>query len=492
MRVYLLNPPYRGMRIQRDMRWQDSGKAGTMHWPGLISYATGILEQAGHICRLVDAPANHWDAEILKDDIANFNPDFIVINTCFPTLEDDIEFAKVPKSINNRMSVCMVGVATSQYPDKMMESENVDYLAKFEFDFVLRDLLNAIEKHQDLSQVKGISYKDEQGKVHHNEKRPWSTPEELDSLPFVVSVYKRHLDVHHYMLNYSYALYPEVQILSSRGCPSRCLFCVWTEDLMGRTYRHRTASNVLDEFEWVVKNMPEVKQVFIEDDSFTINKQYVMEFCKGYKERGLKMPWGCQSRVEVDLETMVAMRKANCLHVDVGYESGDDQILQNVKKGIKVEDIKRFDRDARKAHLSVHGNWIIGLPGETKETIAKTKKLIKEVKRSTVTIAIASPFPGTGMYSWAKENGYLLNKDYLDGNGHQQCILSYPNLSNVEIEKEAGAILKDYFVSWSYIPVAFQRVFSRHGFNELKVLWKSSVAFTKYLIKNRKKKHAEC
>jgi radical SAM superfamily enzyme YgiQ (UPF0313 family) len=254
---------------------------------------------------------------------------------------------------------------------------------------------------------------------------------------------------------------------------------------MGRKYRVRSIENVLDEFEWVEKEFREVKQIFIEDDTFTVDKKRVLEFCRAYRERGLKIPWGAQARVGLNYETMKAMREANCLFVDVGFESAKNDILRNVKKGITVEQIKEFARQARRAGLSVHGNWIVGLPGETRETIEEMKKLIKEVRSDAITVAVASPFPGTELYNWAKENGYLITEepdDYLDSYGHQKSIISYPWLSGDEIRRRVDDILKGYYLSPSYVPIALKRVLNRNGLNELKVLWRSATAFLKYIF----------
>jgi len=188
--------------------------------------------------------------------------------------------------------------------------------------------------------------------------------------------------------------------------------------------------------------------------------------------------------VGLDYETMQAMKKANCMMIDVGYESGSADVLKNVKKGITVEQIRAFPAEARRAGLSIHGNWIIGLPGETKETIDDTIRLIKETKADAITVAVVTPFPGTEMYEWAKANGYLTTEDpneYLDEHGHQKSIVSYPGLSAPEIRQAVDRILRDYYLSVNYIPIACRRVFNRHGWNELKVLTKSALAFIKYL-----------
>ena len=229
-----------------------------------------------------------------------------------------------------------------------------------------------------------------------------------------------------------------------------------------------------------------MREVFFEDDTFTINKKWVLAFTEEYKRRGVKIPWGCQARADFDYETMKSMREANCLVAVVGYESGSDVVLKNVKKGITVAQIRQFAKDAKGAGLPIHGNWIVGLPGETHETIEMTKKLIKETNADAITVAVTTPFPGTELYEWAKNKGYLVTDDpneYLDNQGHQKSIMSYPNLSSEEVAKIVDETLKGYFLSFSYIPIAIRRVCRRYGWDELRSMWHSAKAFLRYIAK---------
>jgi anaerobic magnesium-protoporphyrin IX monomethyl ester cyclase len=482
MKIYLLNGPYKP-RFTRDMRWQDTGRGGTLYYPIWLAYATGLLERSGFEVRLVDTAAWGWDMGRVLEDIEAFQPGLMVIDTSFPSLNNDVQVAETIKKRFPAVGTVMVGAPASQFAEKMLASDGVDLVGRWEFDFVLRDLALALEQGTGKQNVKGISYKNGT-RIYHNPDRELSTSADLDEAPFVSQVYQKHLNVKDYMLNYSYSMHPEVQIFTGRGCPFQCTFCSWPQTLMGRKYRVRSLSNILDEIQWVEENFPVVKQIFLEDDTFTVDKKRVMEFCRGYRERGLKIPWGAQARVGLDYETMRAMKAANCMMVDLGYESGSDVILKNVKKGITVEQIRSSAREAKRAGLSIHGNWIIGLPGETKETIEATRRLIKETEADAITVAVVTPFPGTELYQWAKEEGYLVTEDpneYLDERGHQKSIISYPKLSNVEIREAVDSILKNYYLSPSYIPVALKRVFNRHGWNELKVLWRSAKAFLKYI-----------
>ena len=253
---------------------------------------------------------------------------------------------------------------------------------------------------------------------------------------------------------------------------------------MGRKYRVRSIANVLDELEWIEENLPQVKEVFFEDDTFTIDKKRVLAFTEEYKRRRLDIVWACNARAELDYEAMRKMKEANCRLLIVGYESGSDGILQNIKKGITVEDIKQFAQGARRTGLLVLGDFIIGLPGETKETVGKTRKLIKEVKPELLQVSVASPFPGTEFYAWAKSNGYLLTDDpgeYLDKQGHQRSIISYPELSSEEMVKAVDGILKNYYLSPSYILPAMRQVFRKNGRDELARMWRQVPNFIRYV-----------
>ena len=476
MKLYFLNPPY-FPHFGRGMRWQDTGRGGTLYYPIWLSYAAAAAEQ-DHEVRLVDAPAWDWSREDVVSDVMNFKPDMIITDSSFPSLKNDMEVAAGIKR-NYDTTIVLVGPPASQFPDDILDN-GIDIAARYEYDFTIKEVADNIEQGEGLEDVRGISYRSD-GKIVHNQDREFTSSEELDTIPFVSKVYDKHLNIRDYFLGSS--LYPEVQIFTGRGCPYLCTFCSWTQTLMGRKYRVRSTANVLDELEWIQDNL-DVKEVFFEDDTFTINKQRVLEFCSQYKERDLDITWACNARVDLDQETMGAMKKANCRLLIAGYESGSDEILKNVKKGSSVLQIRQFADNARKANLLVHGDFVIGLPGETKETIEMTKRLIKEVKADLLQVSVASPFPGTEFYDWCRENGYLLTDDpneYLDEQGHQKAVVSYPWLSAEEITAAVDEILKEYYVSLNYVPLAVRQVMRRQGLDEMRRLWYSTRMFLGYI-----------
>jgi radical SAM superfamily enzyme YgiQ (UPF0313 family) len=473
----MLNPPYIP-HFGRSMRWQDTGRAGTLYYPIWLSYATAVAEQE-HKVRLVDAPAWSWSLKDVLEDVKRFKPDLVVVDSSFPSLKNDIRVAEEIKK-ETECTTVLVGPPTSQFSEEIVRSDGVNIVARYEYDFTIMDIAEALEKGKDFRGIKGISYK-ENGKIVHNQDREFTSSEDLNGIPFVSKVYKEHLHVEDYFLNY--CLYPMVQIFTGRGCPYQCTFCSWPQTFTGRKYRVRSVENLLDELEWIEKNL-KVKEVFFEDDTFTINKKRVIDFCKGYIERDLDISWSCNARIDtLDLETMKEMKKANCRFLIVGFESADNGILRNIKKGFTVEKAREFAKNVKKAGLFLHADFIIGLPGETKETIEKTRRFIEEIKPEQLQVSVAAPFPGTELYGWCREEGYLINEDpdgYLDGQGHQKSVVSYPWLSAEEIVKAVDDILKEYYFSLRYIPVALRQVFREHGFDEVKRLLYSARAFLKY------------
>ena len=480
MKIYLLNAPFMDNFV-RCGRWQGvAARGGTMYYPIWLSYATGVLENAGHKVRLVDAIARKWNIDNVKEDAKSFSPDLIVVDTNFSCLSKDIDTANQLKKTTDATSV-MVGPPVSQFAERIL-SDGLDIAARFEFDFTLRDIADSIDKGETLKDIKGVSYK-QNGSIVHNEDREIISSSELDEIPFVSKIYNEHLNIEDYFLNH--ALYPMVQIFTGRGCPNLCTFCSWPETLMGRKYRVRSVKNVADEFEYIINKLS-VKEIFIEDDAFTLSKKRIIQFCEEIRNRKIEIAWSCQSRATLDYETMKLMKKSGCRLLDVGYESGSNEILKNIKKGVTVDQLKTFSANAKNAKLKILADFVIGFQGETKDTAEQTIKFAKEVKPDLLQVAVATPMPGTDFYMWCKENGYLLTENMeesLDEKGFQKCIISYPWLSKDEIESLVDQSLKEYYLSFSFVPIAVKNIIGKNGVHELKTMARSANSFLKYIAR---------
>jgi radical SAM superfamily enzyme YgiQ (UPF0313 family) len=282
MKILLLNPPHK-FKLSRSSRWPEYTKSGTLYYPFWLAYATGVLLKTNHEPILIDAIAKGWDFSRTIEEIIKHKIDLLVVETTTPSIINDIKFIEELKKVN-KIKIVLVGTHVTALPEQTLSmSDSIDFIARGEYDYTIPDLANHLEKNGNIKNVLGISYRDNK-KIVHNPDRPLI--QNLDELPFVSKIYKKFLNVRDY--RYALARHPMIQILSGRGCPNYCTFCNVPQRFKSHEFRIRTAKNFVDELEWIVKNLPEIKEIFIEDDTFTVNKQRVTEICKLIKERKLK------------------------------------------------------------------------------------------------------------------------------------------------------------------------------------------------------------
>lgn len=479
-KVYLLNPPFIP-RFVRSARWQNAGRGGTLYYPLWLSYTTGLLEKQGHEVKLVDAPAKNLDLLYILRDIEQYCPDLVVVDTSFPSLKNDLKVADSIKQISLLTKVIGVGPPASQLPQRML-SEGFDVVARYEYDWTISELVRAFDEGLGLDSIDGISFKNSGKEIVHNKDRVFSTSDDLDKLPFVSETYSKHLDLHDYYLSSS--LFPEVQIMASRGCPFKCGFCSWPQTFTGRTYRQRTVDNVFSELLWIKQNLKSVREVVFEDDTFGIGGSWIEELCRIIIDEKLDVIWNCQVRAGMNRDILKLMNKAGCRLVIVGFESASQQILNNVCKGTTVSQLERMAEDVRNSGLQLHADFVFGLPGETRDTINETINFIGKIKPDMVQLSVAAPFPGTTFYNYLKENSYLKTEnldEYLDENGNQQCIVDYPWLRCDEIDQLLDQALKKYYYSLSYVPIFLRLLGRKHRFAETKRIFKAAASFTHYI-----------
>ena len=455
MKILLLNPPYK-FKISRASRWPEHTKSGTLYYPIWLAYAAGVLLKKGHKVVLLDAIAKGLGFEETLIKINEFKPDLLIIESTTPTIYRDVQFIDEVKKRLPQTKILLTGTHPSALPDQTFAMSNsIDFIARHEYDYTVMDLVNVIENKKDLRKVLGLSYK-EYGTVYHNPNRPLI--ESLDDLPFVSKVYKKFLNVKDY--RYALARHPMIQIMSSRGCPNMCTFCNLPQTFMGRAFRARSPENFVDELEWITKNMPEIKEIFIEDDTFTVDKERVLRICDLIGKRNLNIVWSINARADIPFEVLKRMKETGCRMLIVGYESGSDEILKNIKKGLTTKLAERFTKNAKRAGLKIFGCFMIGLPGETKDTIKQTFQFAKKLNPDMVFFQQAVPFPGTEFYEWAKKNGYLVTEDYikwLDKNGRLDFLISYPELSNKEIAELREKLMLKFYLDPKHMLYTFGR-----------------------------------
>ncbi|MCK5320460.1 radical SAM protein [Candidatus Parcubacteria bacterium] len=474
MKVLFLNLPYK-YKISRTSRWPEKTKSGTLYYPFWLAYAAGAAEQAGLEINLIDAIAKKFDSKTTWKTILAWKPDLIVAEITTPTVNDDLEFFKLGRKLGYNKKILLTGTHATVFAKQLLKNNShIDFIGIGEYDFLAPEIMKNIN---DLQKVDGLAWRNNENIVINKHREPLRN---LDELPFVSRVYKKFLNINDYC--YSLAQHPMIQILSSRGCPCRCNFCSFPQTMEGRQYRTRSPENFVNELEYIAKEIPQIKEIFIEDDTFSIDKNRVKKICELIMAKDLKIKWSVNVRADIDLDTMQKMKSAGCRLLVVGYESGDQEILNNAKKGIIIEQSLAFAKNAKEAGLKVFGCFMIGLAGETEETTKKTFLLAKKTKPDMVFFQQAVPFPGTEFYNWAKDNNYLLTNDFskwLNDQGQLNFLVNYPKLSAREMIKLRDKFMLKYYFS----PCYFWSVLTgNNNKEEIKRIIKSGVKYVKFLM----------
>jgi hopanoid biosynthesis associated radical SAM protein HpnJ len=476
LKTLFLNPPsFENFDGGAGSRWPATREIESYWYPVWLAYPTGMLEGA----RLLDAPPHHVSGEQTIQIAKDY--EFLVLFTSTPGFPGDIRLAKAIKASNPNIKIAFVGPHVSVLPEQTLrDCPEIDFVGRKEFDYAVTDYA----KGKPLDQIPGVSFLKD-GKAVHNPDAPQI--QDLDSLPHVTEVYKRDLDVRRY--NVPFLLHPFVSLYTTRGCPAQCTFCLWPQTLSGHPWRKRSTDDVVREMARAKEIWPEVKEFFFDDDTFNIQKARTIELCAKLKPLGLT--WSCTSRVTTDYETLKAMKEAGCRLLIVGFESGDPQILKNIKKGATVERARQFTKDCHKLGLVIHGDFILGLPGETHQTINNTIAFAKELDVETIQVSVAHAYPGTELYDFAVKNGFMVvESKMVDEGGHQLAHIQYPGLPADDILAAVHRFYDEYY----FRPKAVFRILKKAVFDgsERRRLYKEAKTFLKLRAARNKmvKQHA--
>jgi hopanoid biosynthesis associated radical SAM protein HpnJ len=431
--LFLQAPSYSGFDGGAGARYQMKREIRSFWYPTWLAQPAALVEGS----KLIDAPPHDLLFEDIVADVKE--RDLVVLHTSTPSFKLDAEVAARIKDVNPAVKIGMIGAKVAVEPEKSLAAAPViDFVARNEFDFTCKE----VAEDRPWSGIKGISYRNREGAIVHNEDR--ETLENMDALPFVTPVYKRDLEIEKYFIGY--LKHPYVSFYTGRGCKSRCTFCLWPQTVGGHRYRVRSVEHVAEEMKWAKANFPQVKEFFFDDDTLTDNVPRVEALAKALGKLGVV--WSANAKANVPRRTLEIMKDNGLRLLVVGYESGNQKILHNIKKGMLVDVARRFTKDCHEVGVTIHGTFILGLPGETKETIQETLEFAKEINPHTLQVSLAAPYPGTFLHRQAKENGWLSNDeiDLLTEDGTQIAPLSYPHLSHTEIFDSVEEFYKKFYL----------------------------------------------
>lgn len=433
MRTLFLQPPsFDGFDGGAGSRYQAKREIRSFWFPTWLAQPAAMVENS----RLIDAPPARMGIEPILEDVKN--RDLVVMHTSTPSFASDVRVAQMLKDVNPNLKIGMVGAKVAVQPDESMaKGAPIDFVARNEFDFTIKE----IAEGRDLKDVDGITWRDKSGVVTANRDR--AMIEDMDSLPFVTEVYKRDLRIEDYFIGY--LMHPYISIYTGRGCKSRCTFCLWPQTVGGHRYRTRSPEHVAAEIRLAKQYFPQVREFMFDDDTFTDDLPRAEAIAREMGKLGVT--WSCNAKANVPYETLKIMKENGLRLLLVGYESGNQQILHNIKKGMRVETAREFTKNCHKLGIKVHGTFIVGLPGETKETIRETIDFAKDINPHTLQVSLAAPYPGTFLHKQATENGWF-NEDeaeLIDENGVQIAPLEYPHLSHTEIFNSVEEFYRKFY-----------------------------------------------
>jgi hopanoid biosynthesis associated radical SAM protein HpnJ len=471
MRTLFLNPPsFEGFDGGAGSRWPATREIESYWYPVWLCYPAGMLPDS----RVLDAPSHKvtipQTVEIAKDY------ELVVLFTSTPGFHVDVRMAQMMKDVNPKLKVCFVGPPVTIEPETVLSNSAIDFIIRREFDY---QIVAYAKGEKTLDELPGVSYRRPDGTFVHNPEGAYI--EQLDELPWVTKTYKRDLDFRRY--NVPFLKHPFLSLYTSRGCPAMCTFCLWPQTHSGHRWRLRSADDVVAECKYAIENFPGLKEIFFDDDTFNYKRERTIELCK--KLAKLNFTFSCTSRVTTDEDTLKAMKDAGFRLLIVGFESGDQQILKNIKKGATVDMARRFAKNAHKLGLTIHGDFIIGLPGETRESVRKTIDFAKELDCETIQVSLAAPYPGTEFYDYAKKNNLIqIDVSMTDDVGHQLPNLIYPGLDRSELVNWVERFYDEYY----FRPKAIWRIVRKSIFNnaDRKRLYKEAREYLALRSKRKK------
>jgi hopanoid biosynthesis associated radical SAM protein HpnJ len=430
--LFLQAPSFDGFDGGAGSRYQAKREIKSFWFPTWLAQPAALVENS----KLIDAPPHRTSLAEVVGQAKDF--DHVVVHTSVPSFTSDVRVVEALKAANPQLKIGMIGAKVAVNAELSLRgSPAIDYVARNEFDFTVKDVADEIP----FKDIKGISYRTSRDIIVHNDDRPMI--ENMDALPFVTKVYKRDLRIEDYFIGY--LKHPYISIYTGRGCKSRCTFCLWPQTVGGHRYRTRSVGHVIEEIEYAKAAFPQVKEFFFDDDTFTDDLPRAEAIAKELGKRGVV--WSCNAKANVPRKTLEVLKDNGLRLLLVGYESGNQQILYNIKKGMRIDVAERFTRDCHELGIQIHGTFILGLPGESTQTIRETVEFAKRINPHTIQVSLAAPYPGTFLYNQAVQNGWLdaANAELVDDHGIQIAPLHYPHLSHKEIFNSLEEFYREFY-----------------------------------------------
>jgi len=425
-----------------------------------LAYISSYLESKGIDSKIIDMNAEQGDAETQVEKIKE-KPDIIGITSMTSTIMNAYEIARLLKLKFPDTKIVFGGVHPTVLPEDVLSYNFIDYVIRGEGEYSFYKLV----KGDDIKTIHGLSYR-ENGNIIHNPLGELIN--DLDSLP--IPAYNK-LPVKKYIPTLgSYKRLPAISMIASRGCPGKCTYCFGS--YLGSRVRMHSVNYLIEEIKMLQKNYG-IKEIMFYDDTFTTYRHKVKEFCKKIIDEKIDISWVCFSRVDtIDEETLILMKKAGCHQIMYGIESGSEEILKNINKKIDRQKAIEAVKITKKIGIECRTTFMLGNPGETEETILKTVKFAIELDPDIALFNITTPYPGTQMFKWAKENGYLKSEDWSKYD-LSNMLMELPTISSEKIYEYYKKVFKLFYLRPSYL---LKRLLKIRTLNDIKMAFNAFIA----------------
>lgn len=476
LKVLLINPPWdtggKGVGCRTNTRWPHIRKDKYLLFPIYLAYTASILKEKGIQVKVIDAIADGMDSQKVIDCVKKERPTHCFIESSTPTISQDLINTRYIKDNTNSKVFLMGAHPTVFHNELIRENPWLNGVIRGEFEFTVRDISLGL----DYSEICGLTYRDGSN-IKINPDRPLI--ENLDNLPFPawhqfdLKKYESHLYIS-----------PSALIIATRGCPFHCTYCLWPQVLYGHNQRRRSPENICDEIERLI-NLYKIRHIRFDDDTFALNKQYVIDICDEIIRRGLnkKITWNCFGHIsQPDMEMYKRMAQAGCIKIAVGVESGSEKILKIMNKKIDIEKAKQTVKNCHKAGIEIYCDFMIGFPYETEEDIQKSIDLAIDLDPDYIQVSYAVPYPGTKMYSEGIQKGFL--RHMTDWEKYASCepMIDTGSISMEKLEKLHLEFWRKFYLRPVFIMKNGKKMLS--STDNFKKVTKGAISFFNRFIKN--------
>ncbi len=433
-KVVLANLPWQRngkWGVRAGSRWphiKNEAEGGYLPFPFYLAYAAALLEKNGFKVKLIDALAEELSDAAFLNSLNKWGPDLLLAETSTGSLNDDLSLLE---KVNRNIPIALCGPDINIRNPLFLKNNNfIKYVLTGEYEFTLLDLVNHLRAGKDSKDVGGLIYKDNLGSINVGSPRPLI--KNLDEFPWPL---RRQLPLEKYLDAPGEIPFPTAQMWASRGCPFHCIFCLWPQIMYGgNQYRVRNIMDVVDEMQYLVKEMG-FKSIYFDDDTFNVGKSRMLDFCQELKKRKLHIPWAIMARVDLmDEEILTRMKEAGLCAVKYGVESGVQELLDNANKNMDLEKAKQMIRFTKQLGIKTHLTFTFGLPGETKETIQRTVDSVFELDPDSAQFSITTYYPGTEYFEYLDKKGLIATKDWSHYDGNFKSIIKSESLTAEDLE----------------------------------------------------------